>query len=236
MSLLLEPVVGGSATDLDGDLSPPLDKGRTGYSGGQKGLACGGDGGQREEMGFLSGLSGVSFKVAGSDEVSSDSSSIGAPDDSGEEGSGSGGDEDEVQSTLSLDALEHSLPTKKGLSSYYAGRSKSFGNLSDVKSVNDMQKADNAFNKRRRNILAYKLSYWSSSSSSCSSPSKRRMMIKDNRSSFYGHLNPISMPLLPVHEHDEDDDDDDYKDGMDNHGGGTTELHLGLNGESRFCI
>ncbi|KAL8153083.1 hypothetical protein V2J09_010843 [Rumex salicifolius] len=249
MSLLLESAVGGSATDLDGVLSTPLDSdhparflGRTGCMGDQNGLAGGADGGRMGEREFQSGLNSVRFKVAGSDEASSESSSIGAPDDSDEEETGSGDDEDEVQSTLSLDALEESLPIKKGLSSCYAGRSKSFGNLADVKSVNDVQKSDNPFNKRRRNLLAYKLSSWSTSSTS--SPSKRRMMINDNRSSFYGHRNPISMPLLPLHEHDDDDEDDDdedddYKDDMDNHGGSASDLrrsgsHLGLNTESRF--
>ncbi|XP_027904402.1 nucleolin-like [Vigna unguiculata] len=121
---------------------------------------------------------------------SESSSSIGTPDDSDNE-------EEEVQSKLkirtglgSLDAMEDSLPIKRGLSSHFDGKSKSFSDLSQVSTLKDLkelQKQESPFNKRRRVLIASK---WS------------------RRSSFYSWSNPQSMPLLPVDE-DRDDDDDD---------------------------
>lgn len=119
----------------------------------------------------------------GSDDSSESSSSIGAPghtdddDDSGEENG-------EVSSSkLSLDSLEDSLPIKRGLSSHFSGKSKSFANLSDMSSstctVKDLGKPENPFNKRRRVLIANK---WA------------------RKSSFYSWQNPKSMPLLTVHE------------------------------------
>ncbi|KAI9106396.1 hypothetical protein K1719_021924 [Acacia pycnantha] len=128
---------------------------------------------------------------------SESSSSIGTPDDSDNDLSISkDGDaqeyDDEVQSKFhglgSLDALEDSLPIKRGLSSHFEGKSKSFTNLSQITSVKDLKKQENPFNKRRRLLVASKLY---------------------RRSAFYSWSNPKSMPLLPVEE-DEDDDDGGY--------------------------
>ncbi|KAK6274236.1 hypothetical protein POUND7_011319 [Theobroma cacao] len=124
----------------------------------------------------------------GSPELSSESSSsIGAPgdsDDEEEEGvvssGGSGG-------LASLVSIEDSLPIKRGLSNHYAGKSKSFANLSDISSVEDLRKPENPFNKRRRVLLANK---WS------------------RKSSFYSWRNPNSMPLLALNEDDEEDGED----------------------------
>ncbi|KAF2916882.1 hypothetical protein DAI22_09g152800 [Oryza sativa Japonica Group] len=81
------------------------------------------------------------------EEVLTESSSIGAPspasssigENSGEEEGGD--DEEEVESKLKaedeqvglgcLDALEESLPIKRGLSNFYAGKSKSFTSLAE---------------------------------------------------------------------------------------------------------
>lgn len=74
---------------------------------------------------------------------------------------------------------------RRGLSNHYAGKSKSFVNLSDViSSVKDLQKTENPFNKRRRVLIANKWK-WSKNSSN---------------SSFYS-----SMPLLVLNEDDKDD-------------------------------
>ncbi|XVE53476.1 hypothetical protein DITRI_Ditri03aG0006300 [Diplodiscus trichospermus] len=119
------------------------------------------------------------------DVSSESSSSIGAPgdsDDEEEEGVvSSGGD----LGLASLGSLEDSLPIK-GLSSHYAGKSKSFGNLSEISSVKDLNKAENPFNKRRRMLIANK---WY------------------RKSSFYSWQNPNSMPLLALNEDDEDGED-----------------------------
>ncbi|KAF7830184.1 nucleolin 1-like [Senna tora] len=101
-------------------------------------------------------------------------------------------EEEEVQSKFngglglgSLDSLEDSLPIKRGLSSHFEGKSKSFTDLSQISDVKDLKKQENPFNKRRRLVIASKLS----------------------RKSFYSWSNPKSMPLLPVDE----DEDDDYE-------------------------
>lgn len=77
------------------------------------------------------------------------------------------------------------------MSSHFEGKSKSFTDLSQINSdsVKELKKQENPFNKRRRLLIASKLS---------------------RRSAFYSWSNPKSMPLLPVVE-DEDDDDDCYE-------------------------
>ncbi|XP_062178811.1 protein OXIDATIVE STRESS 3 LIKE 4-like [Phragmites australis] len=53
-----------------------------------------------------------------------------------------------------MDALDDALPTKRGLSNFFSGRSRSFANLQDavaaVTSARDLAKPENPFNKRRR--------------------------------------------------------------------------------------
>ncbi|KAK0572177.1 hypothetical protein LWI29_027399 [Acer saccharum] len=131
---------------------------------------------------------------SGSD--SSSSSSIGSDDDEVNDTNG-----DVSSSILSLDSLEDSLPIKRGLSSHFSGKSKSFTNLSEVSTVKDLVKLENPFNKRRRVLIANKL--WSKKSSSSSS--------------FYSWQNPKSMPLLTVHEDRDHNDDDDGDHDHDHH-------------------
>ncbi|KAF5743391.1 hypothetical protein HS088_TW09G01460 [Tripterygium wilfordii] len=78
------------------------------------------------------------------------------------------------------------LNCRKGLSSYYSGKSRSFADLSQLDSISyakDLWKPENPFNKRRRIQMANK---WSSSSRR-SSPSL---------------YTSISVPLLPLNEED----------------------------------
>ncbi|KAL3513524.1 hypothetical protein ACH5RR_026241 [Cinchona calisaya] len=49
-----------------------------------------------------------------------------------------------------LDTIEESLPQRRGLSKYYEGKAKSYRNLSEVKSVKDLEKEEHPFNKKRR--------------------------------------------------------------------------------------
>ncbi|CAH8272158.1 unnamed protein product [Arabidopsis lyrata] len=86
-----------------------------------------------------------------------------------------------------MSSLEDSLPSKRGLSNHYKGKSKSFGNLGEIGSVKEVAKQENPLNKRRRLQICNKLA----------------------RKSFYSWQNPKSMPLLPVNEDEDDDDDDD---------------------------
>ncbi|EEF46794.1 conserved hypothetical protein [Ricinus communis] len=143
--------------------------------------------------GLISTRIGPGIRINELDDNSTDSSSsIGAPDDSDEEGeevdSGSSSSKGAI---VSLDALEDSLPIKRGLSNHFAGKSKSFTNLSDVSSsvntVKDLVKPENPFNKRRRTLMANK---W-----------YRR------KSSFYSWSNPKSMPLLALAEEEEEEEE-----------------------------
>ncbi|OEL17055.1 hypothetical protein BAE44_0021926 [Dichanthelium oligosanthes] len=148
------------------------------------------------------------------EEVLTETSSIGAPSPScssiGENSSSEAGGEDEgeeVESKLKegdalgcLDALEDSLPIKKGLSSFYAGKSKSFTSLAEATSTDaaakELAKPENPFNKRRR-ILAN----WSRRAS-CSSLATAT------------YLPPLLAPDHAVAEGDEgeeDDSDDDVE-------------------------
>ncbi|KAL4033967.1 hypothetical protein IC575_007085 [Cucumis melo] len=123
------------------------------------------------------------------DYSSDSSSSIGVPDDSDDESvSSTGRDSEEVQSKLSIRSLEESLPIKRGLSSHFSGKSKSFANLAEAKSVKDIEKPENSLNKRRRILIASKLA---------------------KKSSFYAWPNPKSMPLLTLREEEDDDNNDD---------------------------
>ncbi|XP_038884123.1 protein virilizer homolog [Benincasa hispida] len=141
----------------------------------------------------------VSGKAPEEDEIdyrSDSSSSIGVPDDDSdnESVSSTGGDREEVRSKLnagfvSLGSLEESLPIKRGLSNHFSGKSKSFVNLAEAKSVKDIEKPENSFNKRRRVLIATKLAKKSSS--------------------FYTWPNPKSMPLLALREEYDDDDEEE---------------------------
>ncbi|CAI8605810.1 unnamed protein product [Vicia faba] len=139
-----------------------------------------------------------------SGDSSESSSSIGTPDDSDIENENvspkrNREDDEEVQSKFkglnSLDSLEDSLPIKKSLSNHFIGKSKSFSDLSQVTNVDELKKQENPFNKRRRVLIASKLS----------------------RKSFYSCFNPKSMPLLRVDENedDEDEDEDEEDQGVD---------------------
>ncbi|XP_062099244.1 protein OXIDATIVE STRESS 3 LIKE 4-like [Humulus lupulus] len=129
----------------------------------------------------------VPNKPQPADESSDCSSSIGAPEDSDEDGVSSQGDADEVQSKFrggsfsTLDSIEEALPIKSGLSNHFSGKSKSFTNLAEVSVVTDLKKKENPLNKRRRLLIASK---WS-------------------RKSFYSWANPKSMPLLTLNEDEE---------------------------------
>ncbi|CAN4128218.1 unnamed protein product [Withania somnifera] len=102
------------------------------------------------------------------------SSSIGLLSD------GNGGDEDseeaeskaQVEGSLnSFATLEAALPFKRGLSDFYDGKSKTFMNLTEVKSVEEIEKEESSLNKRRRLTVAQSSLYkWGSSNSSSSLP------------------------------------------------------------------
>ncbi|XWS72373.1 hypothetical protein CRYUN_Cryun02cG0034600 [Craigia yunnanensis] len=92
------------------------------------------------------------------------SSSIGRNSDdvSGRSLDGGDFDENEVQSSFKggldmLDSLQQVLPMRRGISNFYNGKSKSFTSLahaSSTSSIKDIAKPENAFTRRRRNLLA----------------------------------------------------------------------------------
>ncbi|KAL7601661.1 hypothetical protein Lser_V15G25492 [Lactuca serriola] len=99
------------------------------------------------------------------DQDSSSSSSIGNNSDA----SGGEGDSDddagggEVQSLFkgslnNLCALEQALPIKRGISTFYAGKSKSYTSLADAvsaPSIQDIGKPEDAYNRKRKNMIAH---------------------------------------------------------------------------------
>ncbi|KAL9230477.1 hypothetical protein vseg_005822 [Gypsophila vaccaria] len=79
-------------------------------------------------------------------------------------------DNDEVESEFkepcpfdsAVDALEQALPIRRGLSNFYHGKSKSFASLSDTaqcSSIKDITKPENAYSRKRKRVLAYRLQY-----------------------------------------------------------------------------
>ncbi|XVF89015.1 hypothetical protein PTKIN_Ptkin19aG0097300 [Pterospermum kingtungense] len=94
------------------------------------------------------------------------SSSIGRNSDDVSGRSSDGGDceeNDEVQSSYKgggldmMDSLEQVLPMRRGISSFYNGKSKSFTSLADASSassIKEIAKPENAYARKRRNLLA----------------------------------------------------------------------------------
>ncbi|KAG8049750.1 hypothetical protein GUJ93_ZPchr0009g1045 [Zizania palustris] len=195
-----------------------------GFPGSARKSAGAGAGGRPEEVlkrrdGFF-----IEEEEEEEEEVLTESSSLGAPSPSpasssiGENSSSEAGgeEEEEVESKLKqevgigcLDALEDSLPIKRGLSNFYAGKSKSFTSLaSTAAAANELAKPENPFNKRRR-ILAT----WSRRAS-CSSLATAT------------YLPPLLAPDHAVAEGDEGEEDDD----SNSDGEEETRQHRGKNG------
>ncbi|CAO2163109.1 unnamed protein product [Urochloa humidicola] len=62
-----------------------------------------------------------------------------------------------------LEALEEALPIRRSISKFYNGKSKSFACLKEAitssGSAKDITKADNAYSRKRKNLLAYSIMY-----------------------------------------------------------------------------
>ncbi|KAL6974611.1 hypothetical protein U1Q18_028794 [Sarracenia purpurea var. burkii] len=88
-------------------------------------------------------------------------SSGGESDDDGKNGDG------EVQSSYkgplgTLEALEEVLPMKRGISKFYCGKSRSFTSLAaavSCSSIKEIAKPENAYTRKRKNLLAYS-TFW----------------------------------------------------------------------------
>lgn len=142
-------------------------------------------------------FSGDRTAIDRSDELDScSSSSIGKNSDvingSSSDGEDESKDDNEVQSRFKgpldcLDSLEEVLPIKRGISSFYSGKSKSYTSLADISScssVKDIAKKEDAYTRKRKNLLAHS-NYWDKSrilENSISGMSKR--LANSSRSSL----------------------------------------------------
>ncbi|CAI9771502.1 unnamed protein product [Fraxinus pennsylvanica] len=75
--------------------------------------------------------------------------------------------DEEVQSSYkgpldAMDALEEVLPIRRGISRFYNGKSKSFASLADASSssIKNLSKPENAYTRKRRNLLVCSIASW----------------------------------------------------------------------------
>ncbi|CAO2179722.1 unnamed protein product [Urochloa humidicola] len=142
--------------------------------------------------------------------VLSESSSIGAASSDSSSIGENSGDEEEVESKVeglgmiglgTLESLEDALPIKRGISNFYAGKSKSFTSLAEAAATaaaKEIAKPENPFNKRRRVLAA-----WNRRRASCSALATV-------------YLPPLLAPDHTVVEEDDEegaDDEDDEQPG-----------------------
>ncbi|XP_040383185.1 uncharacterized protein LOC102720265 [Oryza brachyantha] len=162
---------------------------------------------EEEEGGEVEELSETSSIGA----PSSDSSSIGENSSSEKGGAAAAEEGEEVESKAkeevvvvveglglhglgTLESLEDALPIKRGLSNFYAGKSKSFTSLAEAAAkaaAKEIAKPENPFNKRRRVLAA-----WSRRRASCSALATT-------------YLPPLLAPDHAVVEEEGDEDEDD---------------------------
>ncbi|XP_073043927.1 protein OXIDATIVE STRESS 3 LIKE 2-like [Primulina eburnea] len=118
------------------------------------------------------------------------SSSISSIGKNSDESSGGGGDGEEVQSEYkggafaSLEALEEVLPVKRGISKFYCGKSISFTSLFDAascSSVKDIAKPEDAYTRKRKNMIAYN-GYWDKKQNNFSSSRRGGLSKRPNES------------------------------------------------------
>ncbi|KAL1532632.1 protein OXIDATIVE STRESS 3 LIKE 2-like [Salvia divinorum] len=106
---------------------------------------------------------GVKFGVLKNSSWSDESSSsIGKNSDLSENSLEKSGDGEEVQSSYkgpldAMEALEEVLPIRRGISRFYNGKSKSFASLGDASSIKEVAKPENAYTRKRRNMVATNL-------------------------------------------------------------------------------
>ncbi|CAD6264777.1 unnamed protein product [Miscanthus lutarioriparius] len=143
--------------------------------------------------------------------ASSDSSSIGenSASDKEEEEEEEEEGESKVQGLgmmglATLESLEDALPAKRGLSNFYAGKSKSFTSLAEAAATaaaKEIAKPENPFNKRRQVLQA-----WSRRRASCIALATT-------------YLPPLLAPDHAVEEEDDEEGADDEDDEEERHGG-----------------
>ncbi|KAJ6825496.1 uncharacterized protein M6B38_376435 [Iris pallida] len=136
-------------------------------------------------------------------EAESYTSSVGRNSDSSGEGSDGGEESEEVQSSLkgpldTMDALEDSLPIRRGISKFYCGKSKSFTSLADAQcssSSRDLAKSQNSYTRKRKSLPTFGSTLWDKTCSNSlrydedSAVSKRPA---NSRRTTVGHCHPES--------------------------------------------
>ncbi|KAL0312233.1 UNVERIFIED_CONTAM: hypothetical protein Sradi_5622600 [Sesamum radiatum] len=160
--------------------------------------SCGGVNGSGEDNAGGEKGKAVAENVDMSDEESTDIDQEGEPAEEADSSTTT-----TRRSTLDcLASLEASLPMKRGLSSHYDGRSKTFGNLSELflDNARELGKREHALNKRRRLLLAHEYR------DKTSHPGGG----DDGGSSSSTMTHTSSMPLLPtLHHHRENEEAED---------------------------
>ncbi|KAK7301955.1 hypothetical protein RJT34_12832 [Clitoria ternatea] len=78
-----------------------------------------------------------------------------------------------------MSSLFQQLPIKRGLSKYYQGKSQSFTSLTNVRSLEDLAKPENPYNKRLKSCKSYREGFGERAREKCNSQSaisKKGMM------------------------------------------------------------
>lgn len=159
-----------------------------------------------------------------SSSIGGDSDECSPPGKGEEEGDGEvqsayagGGGGEEGGGLAGLEALEEALPIRRSISKFYNGKSKSFACLKEAitfsGSAKDITKPENAYSRKRKNLLAYTIIYGNSHETSAAqvyetAPPKRFASLSRNSlgtlassSSRSSSSISIEEPELPEHLH-----------------------------------
>ncbi|KAF8047729.1 hypothetical protein N665_2852s0004, partial [Sinapis alba] len=146
---------------------------------------------------YVFDISGDNLYQSSSESFSSPSSSSAAASSSIGRNSDDDDDEEENEAESPykgpldlMESLEEVLPVRKGISSYYNGKSKSFTNLTEAataltssSSMKDLAKPENPYSRRRRNLLCHQI--WENNKSSPRGGiSKKQHVISSSRSAL----------------------------------------------------
>ncbi|CAN4116690.1 unnamed protein product [Withania somnifera] len=110
-------------------------------------------GGSEDSYENLSNFSSSDSELFGEDEEEEDSTDPTSPNSSS--GGSISHDEHAVGAFKNMSTLLQELPFKRGLSKHYNGKSQSFTSLSNVRSLEDMAKPENPYNKKLKSCKSY---------------------------------------------------------------------------------
>ncbi|XP_027337670.1 uncharacterized protein LOC113851403 [Abrus precatorius] len=98
-----------------------------------------------------------------------------------------------------MSSLFQQLPIKRGLSKFYQGKSQSFTSLTNVRSLEDLAKPENPYNKRLKSCKSYGGGLSEKHRTKCNNPksiSKRGTM---NSPTSRGSCSSLRRPPIPPH-------------------------------------